>query len=64
VRFYVSDERTKSDEKCGNIQPPATPSTAAIERMKLVFRLTHDTEMSQEDRDYLGIPPCAGDCCP
>jgi len=32
--------------------------------MKIVFRNTHGTEMTQEDRDYLGIPPCAGECCP
>lgn len=54
------------EEKCGNdpagrVQPlPAT----VIERMNLVFRATHGKEMDQEDRNFLGVPPCAGDCCP
>lgn len=57
-------ERTTSFEKCGNAQPPKEPSAAVIERMKLVFRRTHGADMTQEDRDFLGIPPCAGECCP
>jgi hypothetical protein len=51
-------------EKCGNVKELGKPSEAVIERMKLVFRNTHDKEMTQEDRDFLGIPPCAGECCP
>ena len=57
-------ERANAADKCGNIQPPESPSEAAIERMQLVFRRTHGREMSQNDRDYLGIPPCEGECCP
>jgi len=57
-------ETTKSMEKCGNTRPFEVPSEAVIERMKLVFRSTHGKDMTQEDRDFLGIPPCTGECCP
>lgn len=54
----------KFAEKCGNIQPPEKHSPATVERMMLVFRITHGRDMAQEDRDYLGIAPCTGECCP
>lgn len=63
------DDMKKSNvslkDKCGNDlsgRLQALPATV-IERMKLVFRATHGTDMGQEDRNYLGIPPCVGDCC-
>ncbi|MBV9072134.1 MAG: hypothetical protein JOZ10_00770 [Acidobacteria bacterium] len=49
---------------CGNTHPPELLSEAVVERMKMVFRSTHGTEMTKKDRDYLGIPPCSGECCP
>src|SRR5437868_8728309 len=64
VRYPVSTGRARSAETCGNIQPPEEPSQAMMERMMLVFRITHGRDMAQEDRDYLGIPPCKGECCP
>jgi hypothetical protein len=51
-------------QDCGSIKELGKLSDALIERMKLVFRSTHGTEMTQEDRDFLGIPPCSGECCP
>lgn len=54
------------DEKCGNkiSDRIETLSEALIERMKIVFRATHGGEMTPEDRNFLGIPPCSGECCP
>lgn len=52
-----------AQENCGNSTSLRTLSAALIERMKLVFRRTHGKEMTQEDRDFLGIPPCSGECC-
>ncbi|HEU5232185.1 MAG TPA: hypothetical protein VFU50_04945 [Terriglobales bacterium] len=53
-----------AQEKCGNIKTQGAVPEALIERMKLVFRTTHGTEMTEEDRNFLGIPPCSGECCP
>jgi hypothetical protein len=52
------------EQNCGTTEPRENPSEAVIERMKIVFRRTHGAEMSQEDRNFLGIPPCTGECCP
>ena len=52
-----------AQEKCGNSTTLRTLPAALIERMKLVFQTTHGKEMTQEDRDFLGIPPCSGECC-
>jgi hypothetical protein len=52
------------EKPCGTIEGQGSLSDALIERMKLVFRKTHGGEMTQEDRNFLGIPPCAGECCP
>ena len=51
-------------EKCGNIKNLGVIPEASVERMKLVFRTTHGKEMTEEDRNFLGIPPCSGECCP
>lgn len=51
-------------ENCGNIKESGALPEPVVERMKLVFHKTHGEEMTQEDRDFLGIPPCAGECCP
>lgn len=51
-------------ENCGRTNPGVELPEIVIENMKLVFRKTHGGEMTQEDRDFLGIPPCAGECCP
>jgi hypothetical protein len=53
----------KLDQNCGTIEPRESLSDALIERMKIVFRKTHGGEMTQEDRNFLGIPPCTGECC-
>jgi hypothetical protein len=52
------------EQNCGTTEPRESHSEALIERMKIVFRKTHGAEMSQEDRNFLGIPPCTGECCP
>jgi hypothetical protein len=54
----------KLDQNCGTIEPRGSLSDALVERMKIVFRKTHGGEMTQEDRNFLGIPPCTGECCP
>jgi hypothetical protein len=51
-------------ENCGNIKDFGAVPEALIERMKLVFKKTHGKEMTEEDRNFLGIPPCSGECCP
>lgn len=51
-------------ENCGNIKDFGVAPDPLIERMKLVFRRTHGEEMTEEDRNFLGIPPCSGECCP
>lgn len=55
-----------AEENCGSelSGPVEKLSEALIERMKIVFRATHGGEMTQEDRNFLGIPPCTGECCP
>ena len=57
-------EREIGPEKCGNIKSSGAVPDALIERMHLVFRRTHGKEMTEEDRNYLGIPQCSGECCP
>jgi len=57
-------ESHAAQEKCGNIKSLGAVSDALIERMKLVFRRTHGEEMTEDDRNFLGIPPCSGECCP
>ncbi|GEM_PF-2852577 len=52
------------NEKCGTLEGMEKLPDALIERMKIVFRRTHGAEMTQEDRNFLGIPPCSGECCP
>jgi hypothetical protein len=52
------------DQNCGTIERRDNLSDALVERMKIVFRKTHGGEMTQEDRNFLGIPPCTGECCP
>lgn len=52
-----------TQENCGNTATVRTLPAALIERMKLVFERTHGKEMTQEDRNFLGIPPCSGECC-
>ncbi len=51
-------------EKCGNLKKLGVAPEALVERMELVFRKTHGKEMTEEDRNFLGIPPCSGECCP
>jgi hypothetical protein len=51
------------DQNCGTIERRDNLSDALVERMKIVFRKTHGGEMTQEDRNFLGIPPCTGECC-
>jgi len=67
-KLEVSVKLTQPDiakeEKCGTAEPRVQLPEALIEKMKLVFRDTHGGEMTQEDRDFLGIPPCTGECCP
>jgi hypothetical protein len=59
------DELDMGEQKnCGTTSPGIKLPEVVIENMKLVFRKTHAGEMTQEDRDFLGIPPCAGECCP
>ena len=53
-----------AQEDCGNIKNLGSAPEALVDRMKLVFRKTHGTEMTEEDRNFLGIPPCSGECCP
>ena len=57
-------EPQNAHETCGNIKEFGANPDALIERMKLVFRRTHGTDMTEEDRNFLGIPPCSGECCP
>ena len=59
----VSDAQSPH-EKCGNIKNLGALPEAVMERMKLVFRKTHGNEMTEDDRNFLGIPPCSGECCP
>lgn len=51
-------------QKCGNIKTLGAAPEALVDRMKMVFRSTHGQEMTDEDRNFLGIPPCSGECCP
>src|SRR5438270_7023274 len=62
--WQMKDTPIGHHEECGTLQPPKQLAEVLSERMKIVFRRTHGAEMTQEDRDYLGIPPCAGECCP
>lgn len=52
------------EQHCGTLGDREKVSDIIVERMKIVFRKTHGGEMTQEDRDFLGIPPCTGECCP
>jgi hypothetical protein len=58
----------KAEEKpaanCGNLVPPRKLPKTVVERMKLIFQRTHGRAMNQADRDFLGVPPCSGECCP
>jgi len=60
----MEDSDISVEEKCGTVESNEKPSEALVERMKIVFRETHGGEMTQEDRNFLGIPPCNGECCP
>jgi hypothetical protein len=60
----MEDLNLDVEQNCGTTEPRESHSEALIERMKIVFRRTHGAEMSQEDRNFLGIPPCTGECCP
>ena len=60
----MEDSDISVEEKCGTVESHVKPSEALVERMKIVFRETHGGEMTQEDRNFLGIPPCNGECCP
>ncbi len=57
-------EREIGPEKCGNIKSWGAVADALMERMLVVLRRTDGKEMTEEDRNYLGIPPCSGECCP
>ena len=57
-------EPNAAHEPCGTLNDGGKLPDVLIERMKIVFRCTHGGEMTQDDRNFLGIPPCTGECCP
>ncbi|GEM_PF-2605202 len=48
------EEKSPMDGK----EPVKRLPSNVIERMKIVFRSTHGSEMNEEDRNVLGIPAC------
>jgi len=52
----IEESISITQETCGTLEEVATPlPPSVIETMKMVFRETHGSEMTPEDREFLGI---------